>query len=380
MEKVVVCLTGGGTGGHLFPLVNVVKALKREFEIKGWDYDFFYLGAEPFRREILEKEGIKIIIIPSAKWRRYFDFRNFLDIFKFPFGFLKSLFVLFVKMPNFVFSKGGFGTLEVVLSAWLLRIPIVIHESDSIPGISNRIAGKFASKIAVNFEKAKKYFNPKKTALIGQPLDPDFDEIMPTDEDYKKWNIDKNLPLILIVGGSQGSLKINETVIFSLDKLLRLGQVVHQLGSKLFKEYSQIAYGFILENVPVRKQYYHPLPFIEHQDLIKLLKMSTLIVSRAGAGAIFEIAAAGKPSILIPLPETTGGRHQIENAYEYSQAGASIVIEEKNFTPPIFSSVVQKVMRDEKLREDMGRYALEFSKKEATQVLVSELIFLVSEE
>ncbi len=380
MEEVRICLTGGGTGGHLFPLINVAKALKKEFEIKGWDYEFFYLGAKPFMEEILEKEGIQVIIIPSAKWRRYFDIKNFLDILKFPFGFLKALFVLFIKMPNFVFSKGGYGTLEVVLAAWFLRIPVIIHESDSIPGISNKIAGKFAKRVAVNFQKAMKYFNPKKTALIGQPLDPDFDEIYPSEEDYKKWNLDKNLPLILVLGGSQGSLKINETIIFSLDTLLKLGQVVHQLGPKLYREYSQIASGFILENIPTKKIYYHPVDFIEHQDLIKLLKMSTLIIARAGAGTIFEIAAVGKPSILIPLPETTGGRHQIENAYEYSQAGACIVIEEKNFTPPIFSSVVKKVMHDEKLREEMSKHALEFSKKDATKILATELMLLISEE
>lgn len=380
MEPIRICLTGGGTGGHLFPLVNVAKTLKKEFHVKGWDYDFFYLGAEPFSREILEKEEIQVITIPSAKLRRYFDLKNFGDILKFPFGFLKALWVLFEKMPNLVFSKGGFGSLEVVLAAWILRIPIVIHESDSIPGISNRIAGRFAKKIAVNFQKAKNYFNPQKTALIGQPLDPEFDEILPTDEDYKKWNIDKDLPLILVLGGSQGSLKINELIIFSLETLLKLGQVVHQLGPKLYKEYSQIASGFILENIPTKKKYYHPVDFIEHQDLIKLLKMSTLIISRAGAGTIFEISAAGKPSILIPLPETTAGRHQIENAYEYSQAGAAIVIEEKNFTQAIFTSVVQRVMRDESLRNEMSNHALEFSKKEATKALTQELIFLIAEE
>lgn len=380
MEKIIICLTGGGTGGHLFPLINVAKALKKEFEFKGWDYEIFYLGAEPFSRKELEKENIKIITIPSAKLRRYFDIKNFIDILKFPFGFLKALFILFIKMPNLVFSKGGFGTLEVVFAAWLLRIPIIIHESDSIPGLSNRLAGKFATRIAVNFEKAKKYFNPKKTALTGQPLDPDFDEILPSEEDYQKWQLEKDIPLILVLGGSQGSLSINETVIFSLDKLLKLGQVIHQLGPKLYKEYQQIASGFILENVPVRRKYYHPVDFIEHRDLIKLLKMATLVISRAGAGAIFEISAAGKPSILIPLPETTGGRHQIENAYEYSQAGAAIVIEERNFTPPIFGSVVQKIMNDEKLREEMSQHALEFSKKEATDILVKEIILLISEE
>ncbi len=380
MEKIIICLTGGGTGGHLFPLINVAKFLKKEISLKGWDYEIFYLGAEPFNRESLVKEGINIITIPSAKLRRYFDIRNFIDIFKFPFGFLKSLWVLFLKMPNVVFSKGGYGSLEVVLAAWILRIPVIIHESDSIPGLSNRIAGKFATKIALNFQKAKKYFNPKKTAIIGQPLHPDFEKIIPTDKDYERYKLDKNLPTILVLGGSQGSAKINEVVILSLDKLLKIAQIIHILGPKLYKEDKKVAEGFILENVPVRKHLYHPLDFVEQEELIKLMKMATLIISRAGAGAIFEIAAAGKPSILIPIPENVVGRHQIENAYEYSNTGAAVVIEERNFTPSIFSSVVTRILNDKELLERMAKYAEEFAKKEATEILARELMLFFLEE
>ena len=380
MEKIIICFTGGGTGGHLFPLIHVAKELKKEIEVKGWDYEFFYLGAEPFDKNLLEKEGINVIKIPTVKFRRYFDFRNFIDLFKLPFSFLKSLWILFLKMPNLVFSKGGYGTLEVIISAWILRIPIIIHESDSIPGLSNRIAGKFATRIAVNFQKAKKYFNPKKTALTGQPLHPDFENINPTEKDYENYKIEKELPLILVLGGSQGSAIINEVVIFSLDKLLKMGQVIHILGPKLYKEYEQIARGFILENVPVRKKYYHPFDFIEHEELIKLMKMSDLIIARAGAGTIFEIAASGKPSILIPLSEKVAGRHQIENAYEYSSVGAAIVIEEKNFTPPIFSSIVSKVLNNKELQQEMSKNALEFSKKDATKIIVKELMLFLREE
>ena len=380
MEKIIICFTGGGTGGHLFPLIHIAKELKKEIEIKGWDYEFFYLGAKPFDENLLKKEGINVIKIPTVKFRRYLDIQNLIDILKLPFSFLKALWVLFWKMPNLVFSKGGFGTLEVVFSAWLLRIPVVIHESDSVPGLSNRIAGKFATRIAVNFQKAKKYFSPKKTALTGQPLHPDFDNINPTEEDYRKYKIDKELPLILVLGGSQGSAIINEVVIFSLDKLLKMAQLIHILGPKLYKEYEEIARGFILENIPVRKKYYHPIDFIEHEELIKLMKMSTLIISRAGAGTIFEIAAAGKPSILIPISEKVAGRHQIENAYEYSNVGAAIVIEEKNFTPAIFSSIVSKVLNDKNLQEEMSKNALEFAKKNATKIIVKELILLLREE
>ncbi len=380
MDKIILCLTGGTTGGHFFPLLNVAKEFKKIMEEKRWDYEIFYLGAEPFDRELMQKYDIQIITIPSAKIRRYFDLRNFLDIFKFPMGFLKALWILYLKMPNVIFSKGGYGTLEVVLAGWFLRIPILIHESDAIPGRSNRIAGFFATRIAVSFEKAKKYFSKKKTALIGHPIDPDFDSINPDEEIFKKFNLETDKPIILVLGGSQGAMKINEVIIFSLDKLLMFSQVIHQLGKSLFKEYKQIAEGFILEKVPVRIKYYHPIDFIEHNDLIKLLKISDLVISRAGAGAIFEIAAAGVPSILIPLRKDVAGKHQIENAYEYAHTGAAVVIEEPNFTPDILSSVVHKILNDKATLEFMKKSALEFAKKEATKIIAEELSFLAIKE
>jgi len=380
MDKIILCLTGGTTGGHFFPLLSVAKEFKRIMEEKRWDYEIFYLGAEPFDKELMERNNIQVITIPAGKIRRYFDIRNIFDIFKFPFGFLKALWILYVKMPNVIFSKGGYGTLEVVLAGWLLRIPILIHESDAIAGRSNKIAGIFATRVAVSFEKAKKYFNKRKTALVGHPIDPDFDNINPDEEIYKKFNLEKDKFIILVLGGSQGAMKINDIVIYSLDKLLMFSQVIHQLGKHMFKEYKQIADGFILEKVPVRRKYYHPVDFIEHKDLIKLLKISDLVISRAGAGTIFEIAASGAPSILIPLRENVAGRHQIENAYEYAHTGAAIVIEEPNFTPDILSSVVRKILNDKATLEFMRKSALEFAKKEAAKIIAEELVFLSVKE
>lgn len=376
MEELRVCLTGGATGGHFFPLLAVIKLLKKECEIRKLNLRLIYIGTKPFKEDLLKKEGVEIYVLPTGKLRRYFDIKNFLDILKFPISFWKAFWLIFKLMPDVIFSKGGYGTLEVVLASWFFRIPILIHESDSIPGRSNIIASKFATRIAICFEKAKKYFDQRKLALTGQPIDPDFDKIIPEDYDYRKFNLDKDRPMILVIGGSQGSLKINEVVIESLDKLLKLAQIVHQLGENLFKEYKEIAKGFITENVPTRINDYHPVGLIDHEDLIKLMKMATLIISRAGAGSIFEISAAGTPSILIPIREEVSGKHQIENAYEYADTGAAIVIEEPNFNKEILVTMVQKLLNDKEELEKMRKYALEFSKKEATYFIVKELLIL----
>lgn len=378
MEKIRLCLTGGTTGGHFFPLIFVARKFKQEMIKRNWPYEIFYLGAPPFDEKIMENENIKVFKIPAGKLRRYFHIMNFFDIFKFPIGFIISLFRLYFLMPNVIFSKGGFGSLEVVLAGWLLRIPIIIHESDTIPGRSNIIAGKFANLIGVNFEESKKYFDSKKTAIIGQPLNPDFDDIKMTSEDYLKFKLDPKEKIILVLGGSQGSQKINDVIIFSLDKLLKIAQVVHILGKEMFDNYSKIADGFILENIPVRKNYYHPIEFLDNHDLIKLMKISDLVISRAGAGTIFELAACGTPSILIPLKKEVGGDHQIKNAYRYADAGASIVIEEKNFFPDLLVTIIMKIFNEPQTIKDMRENALNFSKKDATQKIVNEIIILIT--
>jgi len=378
MEEIRLCLTGGHTGGHFFPLLFVTQKFKKEADKRKWRYRILYVGTSPFDEELFKKEGVEIYKIPTVKLRRYFDIKNIFDIFKFPFSFIKAFITLYVLMPDIVFSKGGPGSLEVVISAWILRIPIMIHESDSIPGRSNIIAGKFATLIGVSFEKAKKYFNPKKTALIGQPIYNDFDNIIPSKEDYERLNINQGEKIILVLGGSQGSQVINENIIFSLKKLLTVGHIIHQIGKNMFQEYYQIANGYILENVPARKKFYHPFAFIDNKDLIKFLKMADLVISRAGAGAIFEIAASGTPAILIPLKEEVGGKHQIENAYEYANAGAAIVIEEKNLFPDLLATIVNKTLKEENTLLEMRNNALLFSKKDATEKIVKELILLIT--
>ncbi|MCS7183961.1 MAG: UDP-N-acetylglucosamine--N-acetylmuramyl-(pentapeptide) pyrophosphoryl-undecaprenol N-acetylglucosamine transferase [Patescibacteria group bacterium] len=377
MEEIRLCLTGGATGGHFFPLIFVAQKFKEEMVKRNWRYKIFYLGANPFDEDLMKNKGIEVFKIPAGKLRRYFDPLNFFDFLKFPLGFFISLFRLYILMPNVIFSKGGFGSLEVILAGWLLRIPIIIHESDTIPGRSNFWAGKFANLIGVNFEETKKFFNTNKTALIGQPLNPDFSKINPNFDDYRKFNLDSNEKIVLILGGSQGSQKINEAIIFSLNKLLKNCQVVHQLGKKMFQEYSQIAAGYILENVPMRKNFYHPIDFIDNNDLIKLMKMSHLIVARAGAGTIFEIAACGKPSILIPLKKEVGGEHQIKNAYYYADNGATIVIEEENLFPDLLATIIIKTLNDTQLLKEMRENALKFSKIEATEKIVREIIVIL---
>lgn len=378
-EEIRICLTGGATGGHFFPLLFVAREIKRIAQEKNIsNLRIFYLGGPPFKKELLEKEDVKVIIIPQAKLRKYFSFQNFIDLLKFPFNFLFAFYYLFRLLPNVVFSKGGPGSLGVVLAAWILRIPIIIHDSDSIPGLTNKISSIFAKKVALAFESAKNYFNEKKVIIVGQPIDSYLIREPALISDYERFGLDSERNVVLFLGGSQGSSFLNDLVVSALPELLNFTQVVHLTGEKKYQDVYFYAKGVLLEKNPSKIKDYHPFPFIPNEELIILMKLSDLIVTRAGSGTIFEISAIGKPSILIPIDEKTAGKHQLRNAEIYSRHGACKVLEEKNAKPHILVYAIKEILTNSSLYESMSRAALSFAKLDASIKLAEEILNLMN--
>jgi UDP-N-acetylglucosamine--N-acetylmuramyl-(pentapeptide) pyrophosphoryl-undecaprenol N-acetylglucosamine transferase len=376
-EEIRICLTGGATGGHFFPLVFVSQEIKKIAEKENLNLKIFYLGTKPFKEEILKNEGIDIYLLPEIKLRRYFSFKNLIDLLKIPYAFILAFYHLFRLMPNLIFSKGGPTSLIVVFAGWLLRIPIFIHDSDSIPGLTNKISGFFAKRIFLAFESAKKYFKEKKTIVIGQPIDVNLIQEKIIFEDYQRFNLDPHKKIILVLGGSQGSKFLNELIVEALPQLLNLGQVVHQTGEKHYQDVYFYAKGVLLEKNPKKLKDYHPFPFLNHQDLIILMKLSDLVIARAGSGTIFELASLGKPSILIPIEEKVAGFHQIMNARIYNLAGACKVLEEKNAKPHLLVSLVEDILTNEELMNKMKESALKFAKIDASIKIAEEIINFV---
>lgn len=376
-EEIRIFFTGGATGGHLFPLIFVKREIEKITKERNWETKFFYLGAKPINQKILEEENIKVIIIPSSKLRKYLSLENFIDILKFPLNFLFAFYYLLKYMPDVLFSKGGPGSLGVVLSAWILRIPIIIHDSDSIPGLTNKISSFFAKKIAISFLSAKKYFPSNKVIFTGQPIDTYLINQPIYLQDYERFGLNPEKKIILVLGGSQGSQFLNDLILDSLEDLLNLGQVVHQTGEKNFKDVYLYAEGKIYKKNPEKFKDYHPFPFLPHDDLIFLMKISDVIISRAGAGSIFEISAVGKPSILIPIEEKVAGSHQVLNAREYHKYGSCFVLEEKNAKPHLLISLIKEIFRPE-IYEKMQKGAVEFAKLDASKKIADELINLLN--
>lgn len=369
-----VLLTSGGSGGHIFPLIAVSRELKRiapKFGI--YNLEFLYFGSSfggNLSRELIEKEGIKFKKTLSFKIRRYLSLSNILEILLLPFAFFYALGVLFKFMPDVVFGKGGGVTIPIIIAAWLYRIPIIIHDSDSIPGKANQFLAKFAKKIAVSFEKTKKYFPPKKTALTGNPIRMN---ILNGSKEIAKqiFQIKTQKPVIFIIGGSQGAKQINDLILEILGDLLTNYEIIHICGKRNFKEISKEVKLLFIPEILER---YHLFPFLK-EEIIHAYAVSDIVISRAGAGTIFEIAALGKPSIIIPL-SNSANNHQIENAYEYAKYGATIVLEEANLTPHMFLQKLNLILTDNNLREKMSKAAKKFSTPQAAQLIAQEIISL----
>ncbi|HLA25674.1 MAG TPA: UDP-N-acetylglucosamine--N-acetylmuramyl-(pentapeptide) pyrophosphoryl-undecaprenol N-acetylglucosamine transferase [Patescibacteria group bacterium] len=377
-----ILFAGGGTGGHIYPILAVTEELQKAAINGKIDLDLRYFSDPERYNFLLASNGILVSKIFSAKLRRYFDIRNLFDIPLFFISVIQSFWKVFWFMPDVLFSKGGPGSLPVVLACWFYRVPIIIHESDSAPGLANLMASKFADRIAVSFNSATEFFIAKnaelseKIALTGNPTRKSLTDSALEQEAAKQiFSFDSKKPLILIIGGSQGSAKINDFMLNASLELMEADiQVLHQTGVNNFDD-AKKELKFILENYTEKEMArYKIVPYFE-KDLQDAYAAADIIISRAGSGSIFEIAAFGKPSILIPL-QKSAQNHQIQNAYEYAGSGAAIVVEEANLMPNIIISQIKKIVSDPEKFKKMSEAAKNFSKPEAAKIISEEIIKL----
>jgi len=374
-KKIRVLLTGGGTGGHIYPLIAVAAELQMTASQSGLDLRLRYLGSAGSYRRVLQDNGIKVGKIWSSKLRRYFSFKNFIDFPKFGLSLIQALFKVLWLMPDVVFSKGGPSALAVVLAARFYRIPVIIHESDARPGLTNLITARYARVVTTAFPEAKAYFRRVRGEIVnvGNPVR----RYLLSEEISQTWaksflGFDPNLPLILVLGGSQGSERINNFILGILPSLLGLSQVLHQTGRGNYERVVQ-AFSILSSDITEElKKRYQVVDYFE-KDMRIVLAAADLVVSRAGSGGIFEIAAFRRPSILIPLPEAANG-HQSENAAEYSKTGAAMVIEESNLLPHLFLNQVTNLFNDPNQLTQMSQAALAFYKPSAALNLAQILL------
>jgi UDP-N-acetylglucosamine--N-acetylmuramyl-(pentapeptide) pyrophosphoryl-undecaprenol N-acetylglucosamine transferase len=294
---------------------------------------------------------------------------NFLDIFKTFFGIINATFKMFSIYPDVVFSKGGYASFPTVFAARILRIPVIIHESDSAPGRANKWAGHFAKKIAVSFMEAGEHFPKNKVAWTGQPIRTEIENPGPRKEALDYFKLEANVPVILVLGGSQGAELINNTILDAIEALVQNYQIIHQTGILNYKTVVDRSRVVLADNQ--HKLRYSAVPFLNPLSMKMAAGVATIVISRAGS-MLFEIASWGVPSILIPITNTNGG-HQKKNAFNYARTGGCSVVEEMNMTANILSSEIERITSDKQVYDVMAKDAKAFAKPDAAMKIARAL-------
>jgi len=349
MKKIV--LTGGGTAGHVTPNIALLPSLKEA------GYEVFYIGSyDGIEKKLIEEMDIPYYAISSGKLRRYRSFKNLSDPFRVMKGFGQALKLMKQIKPDIVFSKGGFVSVPVVLAAGKNKIPAIIHESDMTPGLANKIAIHAAVKICCNFPETLNFVPADKAELTGSPIRAELlcgNKI----KGLELCGFTAKMPVILVIGGSSGAVRVNEAVRNILPELLEKYQVVHICGKGKTDETLNKVQGY------VQFEY-------SNKELRDLFAMCDIVISRAGANAICELLALKKPNLLIPLSASASRGDQILNAISFKQQGFSSVLPEEDITPETLLDAVNELYNN----RDKYFYAMESSQQGDSINLIMNLI------
>lgn len=357
IKGVRLVISGGGTGGHLFPGIAVAKEVSRRFS----DSEILFItGRRRMESRILSREGFRqsSIAIEGLKGRGW---RGMLGaIMKLPMSFFQSVFIMKGFSPDIVLGVGGYSSGPVCLAAWVMGIPSAIHEQNSFPGLTNRILCRIVDRVFISFEESRRHFSGGRIFLTGNPVREELVGEKATD------GKDQEGFTVLVVGGSQGARAINSAFLAALEVLKtrgRMPSVIHQTGEA---DYERVLKGY--RELGVKGDI---TPFI--MDMATAYRRANLVVSRAGATTISELAALGKPSVLIPYPHATN-RHQETNAQILARVGGARMILEDGLSGERLADLLTELMSNREKLAEMGRLAKGAGRPDATRVIVDLLL------
>ena len=343
MKRII--LTGGGTAGHVTPNIALIPGLKE------LGYDIHYIGSyNGIEKNLIEQFQIPYHGIASGKLRRYFSLQNFTDPFRVLKGFGEARKLMKALKPDVIFSKGGFVSVPVVIAGKQCNVPTIIHESDMTPGLANKLAIPSATKVCCNFPETLSHLPKEKAVLTGLPIR---EELLSGNREaaLNFCGLSTGKPVILIIGGSLGSVVVNNAVRSILPELLKNFRVIHLCGKGKVDESLQNLEGYV------------QFEYIK-DELKDLFTLSDIVISRAGANAICELLALHKPNLLIPLSAKASRGDQILNARSFERQGYSLVLEEEELNPSVLLDAIQKLYREkdayiENMKQSAGHNSIQ---------------------
>jgi len=368
-----ILFTGAGSGGHFYPIIAIAEGIHDLVkEKKLIEPKLYYAAPTPYDRELLFANSITFIAVPAGKLYGYNIVRSAFGAAAIITGICTALWKLFFLYPDVVLGTGGYASFPTLVAARILGIPVIIYATDAEPSRVNRWAGKFAQKVAISFPQAASFFPADRVAFTGNPVRKSL--MLPAREGaYEFLKLDPSVPIICVIGGSQGAMALNDVVLAALPQLVEKYQIVHQTGDANFTEVSgraKIALGTSLY-----ANRYAVFPYLNELALRMTAGVAKLIITRAGAGSIFEIATWGIPSIVIPIPETIS-HDQTKNAFAYAKTGAAVVIEQNNLTPGLLISEIDRIIEHPDIMRSMSEAARSFSRVDAARTIAEALLVI----
>lgn len=334
-EAKKIILIGGGTGGSVTPLLSIAEMLRRS----GAHYELYWIGtAEGPEKEMVSSLKIPFYPIVHGKLRRYFSWKNFLAPFQIKIGFWQSFFKIIKIKPDLIISSGSFVAVPVVWAGWILGVKSIIHQQDALAGLANKLSAPFASVVTVTFQKSLADYG-NKAKYTGNFLRPEFFDLkISKKEALEKIGLNKDLPVVLILGGGTGSQFVNELTNSCLPSLVEFCSVIHVTGK------NKSGYDKEIKN-------YRSFEFMHLDGMLKAYAAADIVVTRAGMGALTELAYLGKPAIIIPMPDS----HQEENAKVFADSNASIVLNQDLLNAEEFIRQISELIKNQTKREELSR-------------------------
>lgn len=366
-----VLVSGGGTGGHIYPALAIATSLRMQYQA-----EILFLGSDDgLEKEIVPAAGFALATVKAGRLRRYVSLETITGVMRVPLGMFQAISIVRKFRADVAFTSGGYVAVPAVLASRLNGVPLLMHQQDVPPNLSNRLAAPLATRISVAFADSLPYFPARKTLLLGNPIRQIMLDVRETPPQAARaeLGLDADLPLLLVTGGSQGARHLNGMVCQALPRLLAHCQILQISGKDLYSETRSQADSLLAGQDEALRQRYRLVAYL-NEEMPLALQAADLVLCRSGASTLSELAILGKPAILVPLSPAVGGTAQQENAVMFERKGAASVISNGDLKPEILVERVLTQISSNAQLAAMARAANTFARPDATQDITQELV------
>ncbi len=366
-----IVVSGGGTGGHVYPALAVAAQLRTQYQA-----EILFLGSDDgLETQLVPAAGFRLATVKAGKVRRYISWQTVKGMMRIPVGAIQAVEVVRKFRPQAIFTSGGYVAVAAGVAAYLNRVPLLMHQQDVPPNLANKQVAPLATRISVAFEDSLAFFPAQKTKVLGNPVRQELLDIRRVGPlvARERFGLAGEEPMLLVTGGSQGARHLNQVVCQALPELLKTCQVLQISGRDLHQETLEQANSVLANVDPALRARYRLVPYL-NEEMAAALQAADLVLCRSGASTLSELAALGKPGLLVPLPPAIGKSPQEANAAMFARRRAGLVIKNAELEPRVLVERVNYIMASPEMLAQMMEASRALARPQATQDIVNELL------